>query len=313
MSTLIDVARRAGVSKSTVSNVIRGASLVAEPTRRKVERAIADMGYHPNAIARALKSQSSSALGIVVPDLANPFYAELAVSVERAASALGFAVLTAHTECAPTTEEEAGRFLIERRVDGVIIAGVSLGSSLPGMLLDRNVPVVLASFGEPDDPRLGVIDHDDAAAMEVIVDHLYGLGHRRVAFVSQHLREYGGERRRLGFMSALARRGLSLVELDDGATAVVAHNDMLAIATIDRLERRGLRVPQDVSVVGYDDVALASHCRIRLTTVHSDAVEMGRRAVELAVGAARQGRHVSLREMQSNPLVVRSTTNRPPV
>ncbi len=312
MSTLIDVARRAGVSKSTVSNVIRGASLVAEPTRRRVERAIADIGYHPNAIARALKARTSSAIGIVVPDLANPFYAELAVSVERAASALGYAVLTAHTECAPSTEAEAGHALIERRVDGVVIAGVSLGSALPGMLLDREIPVVLASFGEPEDPRLGVIDHDDAAAMEVIVDHLYGLGHRRVAFVSQHLREYGGERRRLGFVSALARRGLALIELDDGATAVVAHNDMLAIATIDRLERRGLRVPQDISVVGYDDVALAAHCRIRLTTVHSDAVEMGRRAVELAVGAAREARHVAHREMQSNPLVVRSTTGRPP-
>ena len=312
MSTLIDVARRAGVSKSTVSNVIRGASLVAEPTRLRVEQAIADMGYHPNAIARALKARSSRALGIVVPDLANPFYAELAVSVERAASAIGFAVLAAHTECAPQTEEEAGRAFIERRVDGVIIAGVSLGSSLPGMLLDRKVPVVLASFGEPADKRLGVIDHDDAAAMETIVDHLYGLGHRRVAFVSQHLREYGGERRRLGFMKALARRGLSLIDLDDGATAVVAHNDMLAIATIDRLERRGLRVPHDVSVVGYDDIPLAAHSRVRLTTVRSDAVEMGRRAVELAVTAARESRHVSLREMQSNPLVVRSTTARPP-
>ena len=312
MSTLIDVARRAGVSKSTVSNVIRGASLVAEPTRLKVERAIADMGYHPNAIARALKARSSSALGIVVPDLANPFYAELAVSVERAASAIGFAVLTAHTECAPKTEEEAGRALIERRVDGVIIAGVSLGSSLPGMLLDREIPVVLASFGEPEDRRLGVIDHDDAVAMEAIVDHLYGLGHRRVAFVSQHLRQYGGERRRVGFTNALARRGLTLVELDDGATAVVAHNDMLAIATIDRLERRGLRVPQDVSVVGYDDIPLAAHSRVRLTTVRSDAVEMGRRAVQMAVDAARENRHVALREMQSNPLVVRSTTDRPP-
>jgi DNA-binding LacI/PurR family transcriptional regulator len=312
LSTLIDVARRAGVSKSTVSNVIRGASLVAEPTRRRVEQAIADMGYHPNAIARALKARASSALGIVVPDLANPFYAELAVSVERAASAIGFAVLTAHTECAPKTEEEAGRAFLERRVDGVIIAGVSLGSTLPGLLLDREVPVVLASFGEPKDKRLGVIDHDDGAAMETIVDHLYGLGHRRVAFVSQHLREYGGERRRVGFMNALAKRGLTLIDIEDGATAVVAHNDMLAIATIDRLERRGQRVPQDVSVVGYDDIPLAAHSRVRLTTVHSDAVEMGRRAVEMVVAAARDNRHVALREMQSNPLVVRSTTQRPP-
>lgn len=312
MTTLIDVARRAGVSKSTVSNVIRGGALVADATRERVQRAIADTGYHPNAIARALKARSSKVIGIVVPDLTNLFYAELAVGVERAANALGFALLAAHTDCSPATEEDAARALIERRVDGVVIGGASLGSSLPKTLLDRDIPVVLASFGEPDDPRLGVIDHDDQTAMEKIVDHLYGLGHRRIAFVSQHLREYSGERRRLGLASALARRGLAPVALDDGATAVVAHNDMHAIATMDRLERQGLRVPQDVSVVGYDDVPLASHCRIKLTTVRSDAGVMGRRAVEMVVGAAREGRHVSLREMQSNPLVIRSTTQRPP-
>ena len=312
MTTLIDVARRAGVSKSTVSNVIRGASLVADATRERVERAIADTGYHPNAIARALKARTSTAIGIVVPDLTNLFYAELAACVERAAGALGYAVLTAHTECAPRIEAEAGRALIERRVDGVIIAGMSLGSPLPRVLLDREIPVVLASLGEPDDPRLGVIDHDDAAAMEAIVEHLYGLGHRRIAFASQHLREHSGERRRLGIAAALARRGLASIGLEYGASAIVAHNDMQAIAAIDRLERRGLGVPRDVSVVGYDDVPLASHTRIRLTTVRSDAAEMGRRAVDLVVAAARAGRHVAHREIQSNPLVVRATTGRPP-
>jgi len=312
VTTLIDVARRAGVSKSTVSNVIRGGALVADATRQRVERAIADTGYRPNAIARALKARTSKAIGVVVPDLTNIFYAELAVGVERAANTMGYALLAAHTDCSPATEEEAARVLIERRVDGVVIGGASLGSSLPDLLLDRDIPVVLASFGEPEDARLGVVDHDDMAAMEEIVAHLYDLGHRRIAFVSQHLREYSGERRRLGLAGALGRRGLSLVALEDGPTAVVAHNDMHAIATMDRLERKGLRVPQDVSVVGYDDVPLASHCRIKLTTVRSDAEVMGRRAVELVVAAAREGRHVAHREMQSNPLVVRSTTQRPP-
>ena len=312
MTTLIDVARRAGVSKSTVSNVIRGATPVAKATRARVERAIADTRYHPNAIARSLKARTSTAIGIIVPDLTNPFYAELAAGAERAANARGYAALITHTECSTPTEEEAGRAFIERRVDGVIVGGISLGSSLPTLLLDRDIPVVVASFGEPDDPRLGVIDHDDPTAMEAIVEHLYELGHRRLAFVSHHLREQSGERRRVGFESALARRRLAPVGLDNGATAVVAHNDMLAIATIDRLERRGLRVPEDVSVVGYDDIPLASHRRMRLTTVRSDAVEMGRRAVELVVGAARDGQHVAHREIQSNPLVIRSTTTRPP-
>src|SRR5690242_17205059 len=107
MTTLFDVARRAGVSKSTVSNVIRGDVRVAEATRAKVERAIADTSYHPNAIARSLKEQSSTALGIVVPDLTNPFYAELAAGVERSANRLGYAALITHTECSATTEQEA--------------------------------------------------------------------------------------------------------------------------------------------------------------------------------------------------------------
>ena len=312
MTTLVDVAKRAGVSKSTASNVIRGTTVVAAETRQRVERAIAETGYHPNIIARALKARTSTAIGFVVPDLTNPFYAELAASVERAASALGFAVLIAHTECSPQIEGETGRALIARRVDGVVIAGISLGSALPATLLERDIPVVLASLGEPEDPRLGVIDHDDLAAMESVVEHLYGLGHRRCAFVSHHMREYSGERRRLGFEAALRRRGLAPVDLDDGATAIAAHNDMHAIAAIDRLERGGRLVPRDVSVVGYDDIPLASHARIQLTTVRSDADQMGRRAVDLVVTSARHGRHVRHREIQANPLVVRSTTAKAP-
>jgi DNA-binding LacI/PurR family transcriptional regulator len=311
MTTLMDVAERAGVSKSTVSNVIRGTAIVAEETRLRVERAIAETGYHPNAIARSLKARTSSAIGIVVPDLTNPFYAQLAVGVERAANALGYAVLTANTECLPATEDQAARAWIERRVDGVIIGGMSLASTLPKVLLDRAVPVVLASLGEFDDPRLGVIDHDDAAAMESIVEHLYGLGHRRLAFVSDHLREHAGERRYLGFRAALKKRRLVPIAIDDGATAVVAHNDMQAIATIDRLERRGLHVPADVSVVGFDDVPLAAHARVQLTTVRSDAMEMSRRAVDLLIKAARAGRMVSHREFFEVALVVRATTARP--
>ena len=311
MTRLIDVARRAGVSKSTASNVIRGGALVAEETRARVERAIAETGYLPNAIARSLKIRSSRSLAIVVPDLTNPFHAELTVRVERAANALGYAVLTVHTHCHANVEREAGRDLIERRVDGVIISGISLGSELPGLLLDRDVPVALASLGEPEDPRLGVVDTDDFTAMEDIVQHLYSLDHRAMAFADQDMTEHSGSRRRTGFRESLARRGLSPATLDGGATAVIAHNDMQAIAVIDRLERQGLRIPDDMSIVGFDDIPLASHCRIQLTTVRSDAGEMGRRAVELVVDAARGGRHIAHREIQANPLVIRATTGRP--
>jgi LacI family transcriptional regulator len=312
MARLVDVAERAGVSKSTVSNVIRGTALVSEDTRCRVERAIAETGYRPNAIARSLQARSSNAIGIVVPDLTNPFFAQLAVAVERAARSAGYAVLIAHTECAPEMEGAAADALIERQVDGVVIGGLSLDSALPTLLLDRQVPVVLAGLGAIDDPRPGVIDHDTDAAMEAVVRHLHDLGHRRLGFLAHALREHAGERRRLAFEAALGRRGLAPVESEAEATALVAHDDLHAIAAIDRLERAGRRVPQDISLVGYDDVPLAGHGRIRLTTVRADAATMGRRAGELVIAAARRGRHVSQREILGSPLIIRATTAPPP-
>jgi len=312
MTRLVDVAARAGVSKSTVSNVIRGTALVSEETRRRVERAVAETGYRPNAIARSLQARSSNVIGIVVPDLTNPFYAQLAIGVERAAGALGFAILTAHTECAPASEIAAAYALIERRVGGVVIGGMSLQSALPKLLLGHDIPVTLAALGEIDDPRPGVIEQDEAAAMEAIVAHLHALGHRCIGFIAHHLREHAGERRRAGFLQALQRRDLAPAALDAGATALVAHDDMRAIAAIDRLERDGKRVPRDVSVVGYDDVPLASHCRIQLTTIRADAVEMGRRAAVLVADAARQNRHVARRELMPSPLIVRASTGAAP-
>ena len=248
---------------------------------------------------------------MIVPDLGNPFHAQLAVAVERAAAGLGYATLVTHTDCSPDIEDELGRTLFDRRVDGVVIAGLSAGSRMPITLLDLGIPVVLASFGEPQDPRLGAIDHNDRSSMEAIVAHLLSLGHRKMSFVSQSYAEQSGERRRQGFEEALAQFGLS-VATSGNSTAYVAHNDVLAIGVIDELERRGVKVPADASVVGHDDIPLAAHSRIRLTTVRSDAHRMGARAVELVTAAARSCSHVAHRELQTNPLIVRESTGAVP-
>ncbi len=311
MTTLVEVARHAGVSKSTVSNVIQGRVTVAETTRRKVELAIRETGYRPNAIARSLRARTSHSIGMIVPDLNNPFHAALSVAVERAAKQHGYATLIAHTDCAPDIETEVSRALFERRVDAVVIAGLSTGSAMPTSLLDNGIPVVLASFGGLSDGRLGFVDLDDAAAMEAVVEHLFGLGHRSFAFVSQSYAEQSGERRRQGFEQALARRALSAVSREE-ATAIMAHNDLLALGLIDEIERGGRTVPFDVSVTGHDDIPLAAHSRIRLTTVRSDAQFMGQRAVELALRAVQAGGHVAHREIHTNPLVIRHSTGAAP-
>jgi LacI family transcriptional regulator len=233
------------------------------------------------------------------------------VGVERAAGALGFAILTAHTECLAASEVAAAHALIERRVGGAVIGGMSLNSPLPKLLLDHDIPVTLTALGEIEDARPGVVEQDEAAAMEEVVKHLHGLGHRRIAFVAHELVEHAGERRRVGFLQAMRRRDLMPVAEKD-ATALVAHDDMRAIAAIDRLERAGRRVPRDISVTGYDDVPLASHGRIQLTTIRSDAVDMGHRAATLVAEAARQGRHVGRREVMPSALILRASTAAPP-
>lgn len=309
--TLIDVARHAGVSKSTVSNVIRGSAVVAPVTRAKVEASVRALGYRPNGVARALREKASKVLALVVPDPVNPFYAQLAHGLERRARREGFGVLVTNTGCDPRTELAQVTALMSRRADGVLFGGLSRRSRLHLRLLDEGVPVVCA-FAAGDDERLGVIDTDDACGMSAVADHLVELGHHRVAFAGPPFDEMGAEVRRAAFAAAAAERGLRLVGPDGDPTAVVAHNDEVAIEELDRLHRVGLRVPDDVSVTGFDDIALAGHALIGLTTVATDADSAGELAAEQLILAVREHRHVQYRHAQRGRLVVRRSTGPAP-
>jgi LacI family transcriptional regulator len=307
-ATIGDVARQAGVSKSTVSNVVRRADVVSAPTRERVEDAIRDLGYRPNGIARALRQRATRVIGAVVPDQRNPFYAELALGAERRARDEGFALLIANTGCDPETESSQVAALLERRVDAILVAGLCAGSRAAEHIADRGVPVLLGGFRTGAGVRIGVVDVDEEGALDTLVAHLQGLGHTRLAFARGALGEAGGERRERAFALAIERRGLSRVELADEPTAVVAHDDTIAIEQIDRLERAGRQVPRDVSVVGFDDIPLSSHQRISLTTVRTDAAALGARAVELLIAASRAGGPASARESYPWQLVLRSST-----
>ena len=287
--TLNDVARRAGVSKSTVSNVVRGAAPVAPSTRRRVEGAISELGYRPNEVARALKQRSTQTLGLVITDTVNPFAASLAQAVVRRARRDGYAVLIADTDGDPQIEAAQVRALVARRVDGVIFAALTEGSTNLGDLLDREVPTVLASFGGGLDRRAGAIDIDEEEAMDNVVQYLADLGHERIAFARQHAREADVDRRPNAFSKAMRKRNLQEVSLEDAPTAICCMNDGVAIDLMDSLERSGRRVPEDVSVVGFDDVPLASHHRIRLTTVRQDAATIGARAAGMLLVGRRRG------------------------
>jgi DNA-binding LacI/PurR family transcriptional regulator len=309
--TVVDVARHAGVSKSTVSNVIRGRAVVAPETRARVEASVRALGYRPNGVARALRERATKVLALVVPDPVNPFYAQLAHGMERRARQDGYGVLVAHTDCDPATELSQITALMSRRVDGVLVGALSRRSRLHLRLLDEGVPVVCAFATE--DERLGILDTDDTTGMTAIAGHLHGLGHRRVAYAGQGLDEAGADVRRRAFIAAADAAGMSVVKLDDDPTAIVAHNDTAAIEQLDRLHVRGLRVPDDVSVTGYDDIELASHALVRLTTVATDAERAGAVAAEHLIAAIREHRHVRHHHVQHARLVVRGTTGPAPV
>jgi DNA-binding LacI/PurR family transcriptional regulator len=170
---------------------------------------------------------------------------------------------------------------------------------------------MLASFGGTLDRRAGAIDIDEEAAMDAVIGYLADLGHERFAFARQHAREAEVDRRPQAFSAAVRRRALHEVALAADPTAICCMNDGVAIDLMDSLERRGLRVPEDVSVAGFDDVPLASHNRIRLTTVRQDAGAMGTRAAELLLAAVNDGRHVERRELVRGELIVRESTGPP--
>jgi LacI family transcriptional regulator len=297
--TILDVASRAGVSKSTVSNVVRGLPGVSEATRGRVRMAIDQLGYRPNVLARQLVQQRTSILGVVVGDLANPFFAEMAKSVERHAASRGYTAMFCNTEGDSQSELAGVETLLEYRVAGIVFLAFSGDSRTMQETLEHQVPVVFlsckADWGD-------VVSVDDVRGGKLSANHLIEVGHRRIAYVSiPELEDESDFSRWQGYTEALSQSGLGppiriswsppsdqaqvdgverkLLEVFTGptrSTAVVASNDVAAISLQEFADRFSLRVPQDLSIVGFDDVPMAGLARISLTTVAQPRDELAK-------------------------------------
>lgn len=331
--TIHDVARAAGVSKSTVSNVIRGADGVATETRERVLAAAADVGYRPNALARNLVRQRTTTVGIVVGDLANPFYSELAKLTEQRLAEAGMATMICNTNGNPESEHEKMEMLLEHRVAGVLMLQFSGDPSTLARLRAADTAAVIVSQWENDADCVAL---DERRGAEQAVSHLIELGHRRIAYLSSELVEVQTDRARLdGYRQALHRGGIApdtelivrlghpaylrsddslrasisrLLGLDNPATAVFASNDLLAVDVLETVEELDLAVPDDVSVVGFDDIRVSGLSRISLTTITQPSEELARIGIDLLLerieGAAGPPRQRRL----APSLVVRGST-----
>ena len=331
--TIRDVARLAGVSKSTVSNVVRGVPNVAPALRAKVEHAIAELGYTPSAVARSLVARRTRALGVTIPSL-EPFYADVLHGAEARAVKDGYHLLIGSTEL----DERAPDALLQRRVDGFLVCGI----------LDAGVIQVLARYGPVVlvDPSLPGADYasvgvDSFLGAQLAVRHLVSLGHTRIAAVIESELPEERTARIAGFRAALAEAGLphesayelqdvpgrgargpgartaavrELLALDPRPTAVVAGDDLAAIGLIDGFETRGVEVPRDISVVGFDDIPFARVRRLGLTTVRQPSIRIGELAADLLIEQleGRDSRPIeSIQRLVEPELVIRTTTGPP--
>lgn len=303
-TTIYEVARRAGVSATTVSRALNGTAPVAEETRRRIQTAIQDLGYQPNHAARSLVTAVTQSIAIVLPDITNPFFPDLVKGVQLLADERHYTLLLLNTGADPEKEETSLHALRGGKVDGVILVGVVMGGDRIVQVLGNDVPiVVLDRVVDHLDTTLVALDNVEGARLAT--RHLLDLGHRAIAHITapRDLRlgrqRLGAYRRTLRAAGIVPEAGLIVTGdfmedggfqamerlLDRGArfTAVFAANDLSAIGAMAALKKHGLAVPDDVSVVGFDDIHLSAYTAPALTTIGQPTYEMGRRAAELLI------------------------------
>ena len=305
MATIKDIAKRAGVSVATVSYVINNTRWVHEDKRRRVMEAIRELNYVPNAVARGLRVQRSNAISLIVSDITNPFYPDIARACQEAAQARGYTVNIVNTDDSPDKMSEALKQLRGGKADGAVIT-----SALPdnreeiGQLIREGYPLVLASRKLED---LGVdsIVADNRRGAMMAVSHLVGLGHRKIAFVNGVEGSWINKTRTEGYLQAMKEAGLpvhpewltsgqaryeasyraarmllSLPE-DKRPTAIMNLTDLGAYGVLDAATDMGVRVPDDLAVIGFDDLFISGLRNIQLTTIRIPRHEMGRLATEM--------------------------------
>jgi LacI family transcriptional regulator len=309
-ATLKDVAELAGVDVSTASRVLNGAGFrVREDTRQRVLAAARELGYQPNALARSLRIGRSNLIALLVPDITNPFFAELSKGAEDATSSYGYSLILCNTEDRGDTEEEYLRALRERQIDGFLLATGHAGDIAARRLIDANYPVVLVNR-RMRGVRTGYVVADDAPGARQAVSHLISIGHRRIAHITGYPHADTAVRRREAYLATMAAHGLGdiareltvegdftlkagqqamerLLSLPEPPTAVFAANDMMALGALSTAREHGVRVPKDLALVGFNDIVLARLNSPTLTTVRTPIYEMGALAAQMLVKRVR--------------------------
>ena len=325
------VAALAKVSIATVSRTINGSPAVSERLSKRVWQAIEQLNYFPNTHARSLVSGRSRLLGIIVENITNPFFPELIQSFEEIAVAHGYEILVSSSNSDPAILTKCVRRMLERKVEGVAVLTFGEEEPVLDQLATHNVPLVLAEF-KLADPKSSTIVLDYSTGMREAVNHLVGLGHRRIGFLAGPRTIHSAVTRRNDFHAAMQSAGLPVEEpwiiecdhtlrggvagferlqaLGSRPTGVICSNDMTAIGVLRAVYMAGLRVPQDLSVIGLDDIDFAEFTLPPLTTIRLSRADLARAAFEALRQQAEAAPGATLQHdfLVSTSLVVRGST-----
>jgi LacI family transcriptional regulator len=332
---LTDIAREAGVSTATVSRVINNLDNVSATLRRRVMEIVHRHNYYPNAQARSLASGRSNIIGLVISDIANPFFPELVKGMEATAYEHGYELILANTDYDPRRMSHYVRRFIERGVRGVALMTSEFDSDLVEELPRRDVSVVYFD-GVTTGPRVSNLAVDFQRGIGEAVDHLVSLGHRRIAFISGPRHLHTSRRRVSAFRRSLRRHaaernGQQVGDVYEGDfrleggrraaremlaerrhTAVLVANDMMALGVMQECRAAGLRIPRDISVIGLDDIALAALTEPPLTTVSLPRQTLGRTAVEVLLATIAHPKQLGVEIKIATSLVLRESTGPAP-
>lgn len=333
--TLRDVARRAGVHAGTASRALnpQTRSLVNSETAKKVMRAAEDLGYRPNPIARGLKTNKSFTIGVLIPDLTNPLFPPIVRGIEDTLAAVGYTVLLANSDNDPEKERLHFETMKGRQVEGFIMATAERDHPLIEDAIATDVPIILVNR-TVDSSRAFAVIPDDRKGIALAVEHLVALGHRRIAHIVGPERYSTGKARREGFFEAMKRTGLkpdpaitrytNTYTEDEGArvfrdlledggdfTAVVAGNDLLALGCYDVMAEVGLNCPDDLSIVGFNDIPFLDKLRPPLTTIRIPQYQIGVRATELVLKRLEHPDTEPVTLLLNPELVLRGSTSPP--
>ena len=336
--TIKDIAKEAGVSHSTVSRALRDSSLISEETTKHIRETALKLGYLPSAAARSLKTNRSQALGVIVSNIDDPYFSEILQGIEEIAQSNNYSLFMAASQRDPEREGAIIQSMRQHRVDGVIICSTTFSDEQSRQFSKFDIPIVVVNNQAAEDYRYSIY-HDDVDGSRQLTRHLIELGHRKIAYLGNSHSGRTTLDRLAGFRQEMESNGLPVpanyiheipgsepekailaldhfLELPDRPTALVCFNDMMAIGILKSLQERGIRVPEEISITGFDNIVFSNYTNPPLTTFDQPKRFIGQKAAELILSLLDPNSKTNVPEQKiqvlKGNLLVRESTAPPP-